>query len=94
MIDETVAYIQTRLPFTPEIGIILGSGLGDLASAVENPIFLDYGTIPHFPLSTAPGHKGRFVAGFLAHKPVICMQGRFHYYEGYTTFKAEDLSKE
>ena len=84
MIDETVAYIQTRLPFTPEIGIILGSGLGDLASAVENPIFLDYGTIPHFPLSTAPGHKGRFVAGFLAHKPVICMQGRFHYYEGYT----------
>ena len=84
MIDETIAFIRTRLPFTPETGIILGSGLGDLASAIENPIFLDYGTIPHFPISTAPGHRGRFVAGILSRKPVICMQGRFHYYEGYT----------
>ena len=83
MIEDSVRMIQERLPFTPKIGIILGSGLGGLADAVEDPAVLDYGAIPHFPVSTAPGHKGRFVAGRLAGKFVICMQGRFHYYEGY-----------
>lgn len=68
--------------FEPEIGLILGSGLGDIAEEIEEPIYIDYKDIPNFPVSTAPSHKGRFVIGKLAGRNVICMQGRFHYYEG------------
>lgn len=67
----------------PAIGLILGSGLGDLADEVANAVSVDYDELPHFPVSTVEGHAGRFVAGTLEGKDVIVMQGRFHYYEGY-----------
>ena len=74
--------------FTPEALLILGSGLGFLGDAVEDPIFVDYGEVPHFRPSTAPGHKGRFVFGTLRGKRVAVMQGRMHCYEGYTMAEA------
>ena len=67
----------------PELGIVLGSGLGQLADSIENQIVIPYGTIPGFPVSTATGHKGNFIVGTLAGKTVIAMQGRIHFYEGY-----------
>lgn len=76
-------YIKSRTDFKPEIGLILGSGLGALAEQVENAIIIDYSDIPGFPVSTVPGHQGRFVMGYLGGAPVIVMQGRVHYYEGY-----------
>ncbi len=84
MLNESAAFIKGRMgSFEPEIGIILGSGLGDLAEEVENPVIIDYKDIPNFPVSTVPGHNGRLVIGELCGKKVICMQGRFHFYEGY-----------
>ena len=68
----------------PQIGIILGSGLSALADAVENPVSIDYQDIPHFPVSTILGHQGRLVLGMLQGLPVAVMQGRVHYYEGYS----------
>ena len=68
----------------PVAGIVLGSGLGKLADKIGNPIIVPYKDIPHFPASTAVGHKGNFIAGELGGKFVVAMQGRFHYYEGYT----------
>jgi purine-nucleoside phosphorylase len=68
----------------PEIGLILGSGLGELGDRVENPLIVDYAQLPHFPRSTVAGHSGRFVFGELEGKRVAVMQGRFHYYEGYS----------
>ena len=83
--DQAVAYLQEKLGgFAPEIGLTLGSGLGDLAQQIENPIFIPYGEIPGFAESTAPDHVGRFVAGTLAGKKVLCMQGRLHFYEGHS----------
>ncbi len=67
----------------PEVGIVLGSGLGSLADSIEDPLVLPYSRIPGFPVSTAVGHKGNFIVGTLSGKCVIAMQGRFHYYEGY-----------
>ena len=78
-------YVATKLNgHKPLVGIVLGSGLGKLAEKIENPIVIPYKEIPGFPVSTAVGHKGNFIAGYLGGKPVIAMQGRFHYYEGYT----------
>lgn len=70
--------------FVPEVALVLGSGLGGLADAIEEVTSVDYADVPHMAKSTAPGHKGRFVLGTLAGKRVICMQGRLHLYEGYT----------
>ena len=67
-----------------DIAIVLGSGLGDLADSLEDAVVVDYHDIPHFPVSTVPGHKGRLVAGRLEGRRVLCMQGRFHYYEGWS----------
>ena len=67
----------------PEIGIVLGSGLGKLADQIENPLVVPYKDIPGFPVSTAIGHKGNFIVGQLGGKCIIAMQGRIHYYEGY-----------
>ena len=67
----------------PEIGIVLGSGLGMLADQIENPLVIPYSDLPGFPVSTAIGHKGNFIVGTLGGKCVIAMQGRIHYYEGY-----------
>lgn len=87
-IKEAASYIAGRLEGRkPLIGLILGSGLGDLAEQVENPIAIDYSDVPFFPESTVEGHAGRFVVGKLEGKEVIVMQGRFHYYEGYAMKK-------
>ncbi len=81
---ESVAYIQQQLGgFSPDVAMILGSGLGFLGDEVENPIKIPYGNIPNFKASTAPGHAGQFVFGLLEGKKVAVMQGRMHYYEGY-----------
>ena len=78
-------YVASRLNgHKPMVGIVLGSGLGKLAEKIEDKIVVPYKEIPGFPVSTAIGHKGNFIAGYLGGKPVIAMQGRFHYYEGYT----------
>ena len=68
----------------PRTAIILGSGLGKLAEQIEKPLVIPYGEIPHFKTSTAVGHKGNLIVGLLGGEPVAAMQGRFHYYEGYT----------
>lgn len=82
-INEAKAYLADKIGFEPEIGLILGSGLGELGEEVENKIYVNYGDIPNFPVSTVAGHKGRFVLGTLMGKKVAVMQGRFHFYEGY-----------
>ncbi|MBQ5566398.1 MAG: purine-nucleoside phosphorylase, partial [Oscillospiraceae bacterium] len=82
---ESADYLRSILgDFSPEVLLILGSGLGFLGDAVEQPVFVDYGTIPHFKPSTAPDHKGRFVFGWLRGRRVAVMQGRMHCYEGYS----------
>ncbi len=75
--------VKARIDFKPEIAIVLGSGLGDYADRVEQVATLDYSEIEGFPVSTALGHKGRFVFGYIEKVPVVVMQGRVHYYEGY-----------
>ena len=87
-LHEAAAYITEKMDgFEPEIGLILGSGLGDIAEEIEDPVSIEYKDIPHFPVSTAPSHKGRLVIGKIAGRNVICMQGRFHYYEGYEMYQ-------
>jgi len=83
-IQSSAKYILQKTKYKPSIGLILGSGLGDLANLIENPEFYPYETIPNFPVSTVEGHKGRLVIGTLKGKTVVAMQGRFHYYEGYS----------
>ena len=77
-------FILEKTKYKPEIGLILGSGLGALADSIENPEFYPYEDLPYFPTSTVEGHAGRLVIGMLNGKCVIAMQGRFHYYEGYS----------
>ncbi|MCM3760338.1 purine-nucleoside phosphorylase [Alkalihalobacillus oceani] len=83
-IKESAAYLNEKLTTTPKIGLILGSGLGELANEIEEAVKIPYGDIPHFPVSTVEGHAGQLVIGSLHGKPVVAMQGRFHYYEGYS----------
>lgn len=82
-IDEAADYIRGRIDFTPEIAIILGSGLGPLSKEVENPLVIPYGEIPHFKVSTVAGHAGELIAGSICNHKVLVMNGRFHYYEGH-----------
>jgi purine-nucleoside phosphorylase len=81
---ETADFIVQRTSASPEIGIVLGSGLGVLADSIEQPVVIPYAEVPHFVHSTAIGHKGNLISGVLGGKRVLAMQGRFHYYEGYT----------
>ncbi|MDH7516198.1 MAG: purine-nucleoside phosphorylase [Bacteroidota bacterium] len=83
-IEEAVAYLRTRTSLRPKIGIILGTGLGGLVEDIEVSVVVDYSDIPHFPLSTVESHSGKLIFGTLAGWEVVVMQGRFHYYEGYT----------
>jgi len=83
-INETAKYIRNKTNTKPEIGIILGSGLGTLADEIEDSTKLSYKDIPNFPISTVKGHEGRLVLGKLGEKNLVAMQGRFHYYEGYS----------
>lgn len=81
---EAAAAVQSRSGLKPAAGLILGSGLGDLAAEIQDATIIPYGEIPHFPRSTVVGHAGRLLIGMLEHVPVVVMQGRFHFYEGYT----------
>ena len=81
---ESVAFLKDVLPCQPEIGVILGSGLGGLVDLMEEPIFIPYASVPNFPCSTVAGHAGNLVFGKLGTHTVLAMQGRFHYYEGFT----------
>lgn len=83
-LNEAVAYIKSQISHQPKIGIILGTGLGSLVDGIEMIGTVDYDKIPHFPVSTVESHAGRLLFGHLRGKPVVCMQGRFHYYEGYS----------
>lgn len=83
-INKVADFISSKIDFKPEIGIILGTGLGSLTEYIENPIIIEYKDIPEFPVSTVAGHAGRLLIGTLEGKKVIAMQGRFHYYEGYS----------
>ncbi len=81
---EALSYIQKKVSCLPEAVLVLGSGLGGLADSIEDPIIVPYKEIPHWPLSTAPGHAGRLVFGLLDNTYVAVMQGRIHFYEGYS----------
>lgn len=84
-IHEAAAFIRERIGDSkPEIGIVLGSGLGKIAAAVNHGVVVPYVEIPHFAKATAPGHEGKLIFGTISDKPVIVLQGRFHYYEGYS----------
>lgn len=83
-IDEVANFIRSKTQYIPKIGLILGSGLGDLAKSIENPDFIPYHDIPSWPKSTVYGHSGQLVIGKLEGQTVITMQGRAHYYEGYS----------
>ena len=82
-IDNAIAHIRTRTDAVPEIGMILGSGLGDFADTLENRQVIPFSDIPDFPMATVPGHTGAFVFGTRHGKSVVCLQGRLHYYEGH-----------
>ena len=82
-VQETVNYIKARTGFTPEYGVILGSGLGSFTDDIQIEFTLPYTEIPNFPVSTVQGHKGALVFGTIGSKKVVAMQGRFHFYEGY-----------
>lgn len=83
-INETVNFIQKKTSFKPEIGIILGTGLGGLVNEIDIKNEFSYEEIPNFPISTVKGHQGKLILGVLGKKNIIAMQGRFHYYEGYS----------
>ena len=83
-IDEAAEAIRARTTYRPRVGIILGSGLNDLANSVQKAIVIPYGELPYWPRSTVQGHAGRLVIGELEGQPVLVMQGRTHFYEGYS----------
>ena len=83
-VQETVSYIKSKTNFDPEYGLILGSGLGSFPEDMQIAFTLPYNEIPNFPVSTVQGHEGALVFGTIGHKKVVAMQGRFHYYEGYS----------
>ena len=82
-IKETADFLRKQAPEMPKIAIILGTGLGSLVDYIDDKKFIPYASIPNFPVSTVQGHSGNLIFGRMGGKPVIAMQGRFHYYEGY-----------
>lgn len=85
MIRQAAAYIESKITVKPEVGLILGSGLGILADLIENGVTIPYHDIPHFPVSTVEGHAGELIIGEIAGRCVVMMKGRFHMYEGYSS---------
>ncbi|MGE5424082.1 MAG: purine-nucleoside phosphorylase [Syntrophothermus sp.] len=83
-IKETVEFLQAKIDVKPDIGIILGTGLGGLVKEIKATRIIPYHTIPNFPVSTVKGHKGQLIFGTMNGRNIVAMQGRFHYYEGYT----------
>ena len=83
-IQETATYLKDKISTHPETAIILGTGLGSLVHEITDKYEIDYKDIPHFPLSTVEGHSGKLIFGKLGDKDIMAMQGRFHYYEGYS----------
>ena len=83
-IQETASYLKSKMTTSPETAIILGTGLGKLAEEITDKYELEYKDIPNFPVSTVEGHSGKLIFGKLGNKEIMAMQGRFHYYEGYT----------
>ncbi|HOE91888.1 MAG TPA: purine-nucleoside phosphorylase [Candidatus Cloacimonadota bacterium] len=83
-INETISFLKHKISINPLVGIILGTGLNDLATEVENKIEILYEDIPGFVRSTAPSHQGKLIAGTISGMPILMLQGRFHFYEGYT----------
>ena len=81
--EEAAAFVRSRTPLQPVLGVVLGSGLGAFAASLERPVRVPYGQIPHFPTATAPGHRGELVLGHVGGVPVAVMSGRVHHYEGY-----------
>lgn len=82
--NEAISYLRGRTNSRPSVGIILGTGLGALAREITAEVVVEYGDIPHFPISTVESHHGKLIFGTLSGKSVVAMQGRFHFYEGYT----------
>ena len=80
---QSAQYIESLFDATDAIGIILGSGLGELADEIADPVVIDYANIPNFPKTTVPGHAGQLIGGYLNGVKVLCMKGRFHFYEGH-----------
>lgn len=80
---ESAAYIRAKMHLSPKVGIVLGTGLGNLATQITDRVDIPYSDIPHYPISTVEGHAGRLIIGKLGGVPVLAMQGRFHFYEGY-----------
>lgn len=83
-LQQTSQFIKDKYPHQPQIGIVLGSGLGNLSNEIEVEKEIEYAAIPHFPVSTVEGHEGKLVFGKIGGKRVVAMNGRFHYYEGYS----------
>ena len=83
-VQESTAALRSKSPIKPLLGVVLGTGLNDLVNHIENSTTVSYDSIPHFPKATVEFHKGQFILGSLAGVPVVAMQGRFHYYEGYS----------
>jgi len=83
-INEAVSYIKEQIKEAPDTAIILGTGLGKIVDRIEVDCEIDYGNIPHFPVSTVEGHAGKLICGKLGETSVLVMQGRFHFYEGYS----------
>ena len=86
-INEATTYLRSQTKWKPEIGIILGTGLGGLVKEIKKECVIDYENIPHFPVSTVESHRGKLIFGTLNGKKVVAMQGRFHFYEGYSMQK-------
>jgi purine-nucleoside phosphorylase len=84
LVDRVAGVIRSKIGAKPKVGVILGSGLGELADSVQDPAVIPYSEIPEWPVSTVPGHVGRLVAGALEGQTVLVMQGRVHFYEGYS----------
>jgi purine-nucleoside phosphorylase len=83
-VEQAAAVVRARIAVQPQVGLVLGSGLSPLAERVSDPVIIPYAEIPSWPLSTVPGHAGRLLAGRMGGQDVLLMQGRVHYYEGYT----------
>jgi purine-nucleoside phosphorylase len=83
-VEQSLAVIRPLMTTAPRIALVLGSGLGDVAASVQNAVTISTRDIPHYPVSTVPGHSGRWIMGDIAGVPTLCIQGRVHFYEGYS----------